>query len=330
MSREVKRVPMDFDWPLKKRWHGYVNPYRVPRCVPCEGTGRSPEARKFDDQWSGEAPFDPVEYGAKPLTLGHPEIQALARENVRRAPHYYGSGEAAVRREAGRLFGLFKGSWCHHLIQADVDALLAAGRLCDLRRSGAEVTPDAVNAWSIRGMGHDAMNQHVCLVARCEREGVERLCASCGGSGEDWPDEESKARCEAWRRTDPPAGAGWQMWETTSEGSPISPVFASPEGLANWLADTKASAFAGAGASYEVWLRMIQGHGSTMGVGLASVDGAPPVNGVVFAASIAVTDPDIDAPDGSEVEFEDGVTRRRVGGTWEPVAPRPVEADECS
>ena len=49
------------------------------------------------------------------------------------------------------------------------------------------------------------------------------------------------------------------MWETTSEGSPISPVFETPEELARWLADTNASAFGREGASYESWLGMIRG-----------------------------------------------------------------------
>jgi len=47
------------------------------------------------------------------------------------------------------------------------------------------------------------------------------------------------------------------MWETTSEGSPISPVFESPEKLARWLADTGASAFGSQTATYEEWLSMI-------------------------------------------------------------------------
>lgn len=37
--------------------------------------------------------------------------------------------------------------------------------------------------------------------------------------------------------TDPPVGNGYQLWETTSEGSPISPVFATPEELAEWCED---------------------------------------------------------------------------------------------
>jgi hypothetical protein len=45
-----------------------------------------------------------------------------------------------------------------------------------------------------------------------------------------------------------------QMYESTSEGTPISPVMATPEELAHWLADNKASAFGDMTASYEQWL----------------------------------------------------------------------------
>ncbi len=44
------------------------------------------------------------------------------------------------------------------------------------------------------------------------------------------------------------------MYEDTSEGTPISPAFKTPEELAHWLADNDASAFAGLTASYEEWL----------------------------------------------------------------------------
>lgn len=49
------------------------------------------------------------------------------------------------------------------------------------------------------------------------------------------------------------------MYEDTSEGTPISPAFATPEELAHWLANTRASAFAGEPASYEAWLRIARG-----------------------------------------------------------------------
>jgi len=49
----------------------------------------------------------------------------------------------------------------------------------------------------------------------------------------------------------------WQMYEDTSEGTPISPVMDTPEALARWLADNNASAFGSATASYEGWLTTI-------------------------------------------------------------------------
>jgi hypothetical protein len=49
------------------------------------------------------------------------------------------------------------------------------------------------------------------------------------------------------------------MYETTSEGTPISPAFATPEELARWLVDNNASAFGSDTASYEAWLRVARG-----------------------------------------------------------------------
>jgi hypothetical protein len=46
------------------------------------------------------------------------------------------------------------------------------------------------------------------------------------------------------------------MYETTSEGTPISPVFETPEELAQWLADNNASVFGDMTATYEQWLGM--------------------------------------------------------------------------
>lgn len=49
------------------------------------------------------------------------------------------------------------------------------------------------------------------------------------------------------------------MYKDTSEGTPISPAFATPEELARWLADNGASAFGSDTASYEAWLRVARG-----------------------------------------------------------------------
>lgn len=77
----------------------------------------------------------------------------------------------------------------------------------------------------------------------------------------------------------------WQMYEDTTEGTPISPVFATPEELARWLADTDASAFAGQSASYEAWLATIRRGGSLASFAIVQrPDGThEQVNGVEMA-----------------------------------------------
>ena len=51
----------------------------------------------------------------------------------------------------------------------------------------------------------------------------------------------------------------YMMYEDTSEGTPISPAFATPEELARWLVDNNASALGRSTGSYEGWLRVANG-----------------------------------------------------------------------
>ena len=51
----------------------------------------------------------------------------------------------------------------------------------------------------------------------------------------------------------------YQMYEDTSEGTPISPVMETPESLAQWLADNGASSFGRSTATYEQWLPICNG-----------------------------------------------------------------------
>lgn len=54
----------------------------------------------------------------------------------------------------------------------------------------------------------------------------------------------------------------FMMYETTSEGTPKSPAFATAEELARWLADTGASMLGSFTASYEEWLAIAMGRPS--------------------------------------------------------------------
>lgn len=250
MGREIKRVALDFDWPLNKVWEGFLTPERLHEnpCPACKN-GYSPHAGHLHDLWYGYMPFDPESTGSLWLRHDTPVVRAFAERNVTRSPDHYGTGESAIMREAQRLADLFNGQWCHHLSQHDVDALVAAGRLMDFthtwsRENGWQkteppVTPTAaqVNEWSISGFGHDSINASVVIRARCEREGVSDTCSRCEGHAtlEAYPGQ--RAEAEAWEPVQPPAGAGWQLWETVSEGSPVSPVFATAGELAQWMSD---------------------------------------------------------------------------------------------
>lgn len=259
MSREVKRVPIDFDWPIKKTWSGYLNPF-YEHCSSCSsygGSGYSAQAKFLHDQWYGSttgAAFDPRSTGSTPFPPEHPIVRAMAERSVSRHPDFYGSGEFAIAREAKRLAGHFNASWSHHLDAHDVAALVKVGRLSDL---GANPTALQVNEWSLCGFGHDAINQWICVKAKARRLRYPTSCPECKGEGDAWDSPENKRKADRWKSSEPPTGDGWQMWETTSEGSPISPALPTPEALAQWLADNKASAFGGDTATCDQWLAMI-------------------------------------------------------------------------
>lgn len=55
---------------------------------------------------------------------------------------------------------------------------------------------------------------------------------------------------------EPPKGEGYQLWETTTEGSPKSPVFERLEELSAWC-EINATTFASYKATKEKWFEML-------------------------------------------------------------------------
>jgi len=234
LSKELKRVLLNFDWPIYIVWKGYFNPYRPTNCKLCDGSGYNPETKKLSDDWY---------------------------------THLRNDG---------------KEGWSKYLEQEDVQALIDANRLWDFTRipltleqegivkkriasgenswlpfnNGYIPSAKEVNEWSKRGFGHDSLNHHICVEARAKRLGFYGFCKLCKGKGHYWCDEKYEKLSEEWKPIDPPTGEGYQLWETTIDGSPISPVFKSLEKLCQWAA-INATTFADFKATAKEWEKML-------------------------------------------------------------------------
>lgn len=79
----------------------------------------------------------------------------------------------------------------------------------------------------------------------------------------------------------PPEGEAYQVWETTSEGSPMTPPFSTPEELAQYCVDNKISTFASMTADYDTWLEWARGPGWAPSAAMTiSATGGQMVSGV--------------------------------------------------
>lgn len=226
-SRDLKRVPLDFDWPLDKVWHGYLAgpEFDFPQCPACEGDGLTREARAI------ERSFYPHMIESR---WGDPERRKIA-ETI---------------------------AWGDKLGQAEVDHLLEEGRLPtwvqdDSERHGHwEAKPLTAAEVNERQHAHDAINRWILVRFRCNQLGITLECLGCEGHGSIATPEQRQAYDE-WKPTEPPAGPGFQLWESVSEGAPVSPVFATVEQLAEWLTDH--ADIAGQQYDYGDWLRLLGG-----------------------------------------------------------------------
>jgi hypothetical protein len=81
--------------------------------------------------------------------------------------------------------------------------------------------------------------------------------------GRVWPGYLNPTGDDRWQPAHPPSGCGYQLWETTSEGSPISPVFASPDALCARAAD-HASPFGDIRRTAAEWRRLLTEDGAAV------------------------------------------------------------------
>lgn len=223
MTRIVKRVPLDFDWPLNKKWYGYINPVPTIQCEACNGTSYNAATNQLAQQW-----------------YCHDE-----------EPEWI-----AVETYNGQMSRYNNKSWRYHLTQDEVDALIKANRIdTRLRRFDFEktLTADEVNEWAKRDpFGHDGLNQFICVKVRATRLGFYGLCKFCD-DGLIWHSSEfAKLHCE-FKKIEPPTGDGYQIW---NEEYPKSPVFKDPEDLATWCVGN-ISIFGSIYAPIDAWMKIV-------------------------------------------------------------------------
>lgn len=203
MSREVRRVPLSFDWPLNKVWEGYIHP-----------TWREcPNPDCDNGQTVGGAWFSAVIY---PLLM----LNEAATRTDR--PIHPWLMELATRPSRLRKGGNPRDYRDYETPRPSADVVA----LC----TGLAGRPASF-------LGHDSGDQWTMAHKILEAAGLDRdyfRCKVCKGWAIHPDDHEAS---EAWRRTLPPRGKGWQLWETVSEGSPVTPVFRTAQALVDHLAD---------------------------------------------------------------------------------------------
>lgn len=239
MGRVLKRVPMDFDWPLEVIWKGYLNPYEAIKCKPCGQSGLNPETKAIQDEWydldSMHIPNNRYTRWCDNLT--HEDVLALAESN-----HLDKFTGHPLNDEQREQYEKLKD---------------ANGRVWPRFNNGYIPSTKEVNEW-IKSSHYIGSNfQWVCVKARAKREGVYGDCKYCKGKGYYFISDEIEKLHDEWKEVDPPEGEGFQLWCTTTEGHPMSPIFDTLRGLCDWLGNTGASVFGDSTATSDEWYKML-------------------------------------------------------------------------
>jgi len=204
MGREIKRVPLDFDWPIDKTWEGFLNPHYKE----CPGKGTT----CFGGVTAGREWFEQIVHF----------LMAAADNSVEKPrpgqiyPHPY-LREFPLAVTAGYP--------SRTVIPPTKDLEELVVGLGARSRGGDPFGHGAIDRWSV---------QKKIMEAAGVDEETWGVCPICKGEGID---PATKEAYEAWKETPVPTGEGWQVWQTVSEGAPVSPVFATAEELIDYLVE---------------------------------------------------------------------------------------------
>lgn len=317
MGREIKRVPLDFDWPLNKRWEGYVNAHYA-ECVTCSGQGVGIRAQRLDEFMRNlcsagrESSVRPDNYVSPPIKQVDDELNQHAFIMVKLSgggidryerileenklpywpwPHldpvetllaaadlpadWGGPLEREIIYRLAKLTPPEHQYDCHHatrnratgeLTLLEQKRVFYPGQPIDHSKDPVENFPSPI--LGELGIHDPGTRMHELVHAlgfepdifgstywRPTMEMFSRIfrylgwkpdeiseygteyyhwdrCGDCDGRGIPVANQEA---CDAWEESDPPEGDGWQVWETVTEGSPITPVFATGDELIEHL-----------------------------------------------------------------------------------------------
>lgn len=234
MSREVKRVPLDFDAPIGETWAPLLRPEsaRLPMCEACYGYGGTATSHWLQSIGCLIAMLaDDIREQERGREL-HPYLGDLHN----RPYHWLGTREAPVLvqpRPSADAMELVLGLIGEH----HIDPIFGTGSSawCRITRKLVEAAGLDPETWGI--------------------------CTTCEGEGSVGTPEQRAAH-EAWEPAEIPTGDGWQLWQTVSEGGPVSPVFAAPEELARWMVSNRGALSPGdRSINYDTALRWVTGPG---------------------------------------------------------------------
>lgn len=232
MGREIRRVALDFDWPLQKVWEGFLNPHHKP--CPEEAKNNCHAGATSAGKWldsiarlialvGEEAVSEPhsEEMKKRGRIYPHPYLQEWQQAPRTEIPHEVSKAIRNIEPQAKRMRALDQ-----HLREHPPQLLKFGEEMAVLVKGlagGRELGMGAGAAWEIsetlkKAAGITDENWGICPV--CKGEGM---------------DPAVKEVYDAWKETPPPEGPGYQLWETVSEGSPVSPVFPTEEKFIEWL-----------------------------------------------------------------------------------------------
>jgi hypothetical protein len=93
--------------------------------------------------------------------------------------------------------------------------------------------------------GHDSSDSWKAVKAVIAAAGLDADVWGLCDYDDGLTNEDASARAN-WTPADPPVGECYQVWETVSEGSPISPVFTNAEECAEWVSENESCDLAAA------------------------------------------------------------------------------------